>query len=368
MLSFMPWRNGLNVIGFQFFRALFQPGALSIVVAGMLATHSMAAPAPVVVVEAQLRQLTPVIQVSGTVISRNDTRLAAQVEGRVTWISEIGSYLAEDELAAQLNDVLIRDTLLEAEAGVLSKRADVTFYAAEVKRLSQLARDSHAAQSRLDQAQRDLSVARSEIAAARARVEQAQEKLQRAGIRTPFAGVVTDRYIEVGEWADPGAAIVRLVDIAALEVRAWVPLTALPFIHADTELELMVKERVTTGKVRALVPVGDEQSRLYEMRLSLDDSTWSAGQGVRVAIPTAEPQSAVVIPRDALVLRRDGSSVFRILDDDTAERITVVTGIADGDWIAVSGGISPGDRVVVRGGERLKAGDSVSLTPLDSNE
>ncbi|MCK5479661.1 MAG: efflux RND transporter periplasmic adaptor subunit, partial [Gammaproteobacteria bacterium] len=92
------------------------------------------------------------------------------------------------------------------------------------------------------------------------------------------------------------------------------------------------------------------------------------GQGVRVAIPTAEPQSAVVIPRDALVLRRDGSSVFRILDDDTAERITVVTGIADGDWIAVSGGISPGDRVVVRGGERLKAGDSVSLTPLDSNE
>ena len=58
-----------------------------------------------------------------------------------------------------------------------------------------------------------------------------------------------------------------------------------------------------------------------------------------------------------------------VIDDaPAAERITVVTGIADGDWIAVSGGISPGDRVVVRGGERLKAGDSVSITRLDSKE
>ena len=66
----------MNVIGFRFFRVLFQSGVLMFVMAGMLATHGMAAPAPVVVVEAELRELTPVIQVSGTVISRNDTRLA----------------------------------------------------------------------------------------------------------------------------------------------------------------------------------------------------------------------------------------------------------------------------------------------------
>jgi len=89
---------------------------------------------------------------------------------------------------------------------------------------------------------------------------------------------------------------------------------------------------------------------------------------VRIAIPTAEPQSSVVIPRDALVLRVDGASVFRILEDDTAERISVIPGIADGDWIAVGGGVKPGDRVVVRGGERLRAGDSVSITSLDSKE
>ncbi len=358
----------MHAIDFLFFRTLFQPAALLFVMAGLFATQGRAAPAAVVVVEAELRQLTPLIQVSGTVISRNDARLAAQVEGRVTWMSDIGTHLQAGERAAQLDDVIIRNLLVEAEAGIVREQAEVTFYAAEVKRLRQLAKDSHAAQSRLDQAQRDLSVARSALSAARARGEQAREKLQRTGIKAPFAGVVSDRYIEVGEWAESGTAIVRLVDTAALEVRAWVPLTALPFIHPQAELELTVKGRVTRAQVRTLVPVGDEQSRLYEMRLSLDDGAWSAGQGVRIAIPTAEPQSAVVIPRDALVLRVDGASVFRILEDDTAERISVIPGIADGDWIAVSGGIGSGDRVVVRGGERLRAGDSVSITGLDSKE
>ena len=358
----------MHAIDSLFFRTRFQTVALLLVVAGLFATQSQAAPAAVVVVEAELRQLTPLIQVSGTVISRNDARLAAQVEGRVTWMSEIGAWLEADELAAQLDDVLIRDLLVEAEAGIVREQAEVTFYAAEVKRLRQLAKDSHAAQSRLDQAQRDLSVARSALLVARARGEQAREKLQRTGVRAPFAGVVSDRFIEVGEWAKPGTDIVRLVDTAALEVRAWVPLAALPFIHPQAELELTVKGRVSRAQVRTLVPVGDEQSRLYEMRLSLAGDAWSAGQGVRIAIPTAEPQSAVVIPRDALVLRIDGASVFRILEDNTAQRITVTPGIADGDWIAVGGGIKSGDRVVVRGGERLRAGDAVSITGLDSNE
>ena len=77
---------------------------------------------------------------------------------------------------------------------------------------------------------------------------------------------------------------------------------------------------------------------------------------------------AALVAVDAMVLRIDGTSVFRILEDNTAERITVIPGTADGDWIAVSGGIEAGDRVVVRGGERLSAGDSVSVTGLDSKE
>jgi multidrug efflux pump subunit AcrA (membrane-fusion protein) len=89
---------------------------------------------------------------------------------------------------------------------------------------------------------------------------------------------------------------------------------------------------------------------------------------VRIAIPTAESRPALVIPRDALVLRRDGTTIFRILDDNTAERIIVETGLAEGDFIEVIGAVQPGDAIVIRGGERLRAGQQVTPTQQVSGE
>ena len=343
-------------------------GVLLLLWAGWSLPVPAAKPVPVVVSVAEVRQLTPLVQVAGSVISRNDTRLAAQVEGQVTWVADVGTRLKADEVAAQIDDVLIRDVLVEEQARVTREQANVTFHQADVKRLAQLAKDNHAAQSRLDQAQRDLSIARSELTAARARVKQSNEKLERTAVRAPFTGVVSDQFIQAGEWADPGTPVVRLVDTGSLEAQAWMPVTALPYIRENMEIGLTIAGQATIGTVRTFVPVGDDQSRLYELRLTLGSGDWSAGQIVRVAIPTAEAEPATVIPRDALVLRRDGSSVFRILADNTAERVTVTTGKAQGDLIEVIGAIQPGDRVVIRGGERLRAGQEVTVTEQVSGE
>jgi RND family efflux transporter MFP subunit len=332
------------------------------------ALRPVPAATPVVVVAAETRQMTPLIQVAGTVISRNDSRLAAQVDGQVTWVAEVGTQLETEGVAARLDDVLIRDVLVEEQARLAREQANVRFNKAEAQRLAKLAKDNHAALSRLDQAQRDLSIARSELAAAESRILQTREKQERTSIKAPFAGVVTEQFIQAGEWADPGTSIVRLVDTASLEAQAWIPVTALPYIRPGTRLGLTITGETATGTVRTLVPVGDDQSRLYELRLLLDGDGWSAGQSVRIAIPTAESRPALVIPRDALVLRRDGATVFRILDDNKAERITVETGLAEGDFIEVIGAVRPGDAIVIRGGERLRAGQQVTPTQQVSGE
>ena len=329
---------------------------------------SLLAATPVVVVSAQTRQMTPLVQVAGTVISRNDSRLAAQVAGQVIWVAEVGAQLDAGDVAARLDDVLIRDVLVEAQARQAREQANVRFSQAELQRLEKLAKQNHAALSRLDQAKRDLSIARSEFTAAKSRLTQTREKQQRTLIKAPFAGVVTEQFIQAGEWADPGTSIVRLVDTASLEVQAWVPVTALPFISPGTRLGLTIAGQPTQADVRTLVPVGDDQSRLYELRLSLDGDAWAAGQGARIAIPTAAARPATVIPRDALVLRRDGVMVFRVLDDNTAERLVVETGLAEGDFIEVIGDIQPGDAVVIRGGERLRPGQEVTATEQVSDE
>jgi len=341
---------------------------MSLLFAGTPRPVPAAGASPVVVVAAETRRMTPLIQVAGTVISRTDSRLAAQVDGQVIWVAEVGTQLEAGGVAARLDDVLIRDVLVEAQARLAREQANVRFNKAEAQRLAKLAKDNHAALSRLDQAQRDLSIARSELAAAESRVMQTREKQERTTIKTPFSGVVTEQFIQAGEWADPGTPIVRLVDTASLEAQAWIPVTALPYIRSGTRLGLTIAGQSETGTVRTLVPVGDDQSRLYELRLLLDGDGWSAGQSVRIAIPTAESRAALVIPRDALVLRRDGTTVFRVLADNTAERIIVETGLAEGDFIEVIGAVQPGDAIVIRGGERLRAGQQVAPTQQVSGE
>lgn len=326
---------------------------------GMVSANDTAV--PVVVASAVERRMTPESHIAGTVISRNDTRLAAQVEGQVVWVAEIGTQLSRDTAATRLDDTLIREELTEHEASITRARASVDFNKAELKRLEKLAEKNHAAKSRIDAVRRDLAVARSDYTANQARVKQSREKLQRTSIKVPFDGVVTERFIQAGEWADAGTAVIRLVDTTSLEVQAWVPVSVLPFVATGMELGFSAAGVEDTGRVRTLVPVGNQQSRLYELRLTLDEPRWSSGQSVRIAIPAATSRTATVVPRDALVMRRDGVSVFRVDSNNLAEQVSVETGIADGDYIEVSGGIVPGDRVIIRGSERLRSGQSVSV-------
>jgi multidrug efflux pump subunit AcrA (membrane-fusion protein) len=69
----------------------------------------------------------------------------------------------------------------------------------------------------------------------------------------------------------------------------------------------------------------------------------------------------LTVPRDALVLRSDGEYVFRINDDNKAERIRVGIGDSSGALVSVSGPLAEGDRVAVRGAENLREGADVKI-------
>ena len=69
----------------------------------------------------------------------------------------------------------------------------------------------------------------------------------------------------------------------------------------------------------------------------------------------------IAVPRDALVLRHNGSFVFRVNDENIAEQIAVEIGDSAGDLVAVTGPLEAGDRVAIRGAENLQEGASVKI-------
>jgi hypothetical protein len=113
--------------------------------------------------------------------------------------------------------------------------------------------------------------------------------------------------------------------------------------------------------VRTVVAVGDENTHQFELRLDLQSRMFPVGQTLRVAVPNDEQREVLTVPRDALVLRPDGQSVFVVDSGNQAQRVEVTTGVGAGEDIEVFGDIAVGDQVIVRGNERLQPGQAVNI-------
>lgn len=311
--------------------------------------------------EARIQRLAPSAQVPGTVISRNDARLAAEVTGRLVWIAEIGARVAVGEPVARIDDTNLLLQKQEYEGTAESEESRRGFLEREAGRLRRLAADNIGAKNRLDEVESDLRASTSNLAVARARLAQVQVQLERTRLRAPFGGVVTERLRNPGEHTTVAQEIVRLVDPDHLEVVARAPLPILTFVEIGDTLPVIGARLTEEGRVRTMVPFGDGRSHMFELRVDVDAGNWRVGDTVRLAVPSAEPTEVLAVPRDALVLRREGVSVFRVTPDGLAEQVTVIPGVGSGDMIAVSGPLEPGDRVIVRGAERLRPGQPVQV-------
>lgn len=316
---------------------------------------------PVVVAEAEMRQLAPLNWYTGTVISREQAKLAAEVSGRLLWVAEVGAEVEKGATVARIDDALMKEDLAERKADIARIEARLGFLKLEASRLQRLAKQNNAAQSQLEKIVSERASTRSELQAAQARERRTAQQLLRTSLQAPFSGVVTERLLRAGEWADDGSAVVSMTDPSFLEVQSWVSVSALPFINTQSILQLKIQGKTYQGTVRTLVPVGDQRSRLYELRVGLPQQQWNVGESVRIAVPSALAREVLSVPRDALVIRRNSISLYRIGSDNIAERVSVDTGIASGAFIEVHGDVKAGDRVVVRGGERLRDGQQVTV-------
>ena len=333
--------------------------------AGLLPCAAAQGPPGAIVVTdtAARRDVAPHALYPATVISRNDARLAGEIDGRLTWVAEVGDRISEGEDIAKLDDTLISQQVVEEESNIQREQARRDFHTRQLKRLQELLAQNSISRSRVDQEETDLAVARNNIRSAQARLAQAEEQLRRTRVRAPFDGVVSERLLQAGEWAKSGDAVVRLVSTDDLELEAHVPAGSLPLVRVGSTLPWVDGKNKGEGEVRTIVPVGGDVSRMYELRISISDAALNAGKLLQVAVPTAAARSAVMVSRDALVLRREGVYVFRVNAQGMAERVQVETGIAEGAYIEVTGGITAGDRVVTRGGENLRPGMPVTENP-----
>ncbi len=316
-------------------------------------------PAPVRIAEAVMTELAPHAGAPGSVVSMSDSQIAAATPGPIVWVAEIGAEVGKGDVIARIDpaDASASRDEARADIGRLAARADQL--AKLVERYEGLGEDGGESEATIDELRANRDAARHDLARARVTLRRAETALERTAVKAPFAGRIVARQTDVGEFVSPGAPIIRLVNTEDLEVAARAADSLLASVSPGDIVTVKNGEDSVEAAVRAVVPVGDEQTRTLEVRLGLPQTDWRVGAAVEVRLPRTAKRRVVAVHRDALILRADRVSVFVVGTDDIAKQVDVELGAADGDLIEAIGDIKAGDRIVIRGGERLRDGQKV---------
>ena len=318
-------------------------------------------PAPVRVVEAASLNMASTVLAPGTVVSLHDASIAAEIAGSLKSVAEVGDEVEAGDVIAAIDDNDLQLQLQFADATIKRLEASLKYSNRQLDRQKKLASQNIAARNELDETESQRDMAAQDLIQAKVSHKQILLLIEKSRIRAPFGGQIVARYRDAGEYLSVGSEVVRLVDTNNIEIQAQAPIAVARFLAEGTDVVIRDRDRSVTSKVRAVIPVGDQRSRMIEVRIALNEENWVIGSAVRVALPEAHPVQVVAVPRDALILRQNSTYLFKVNGDDTVEQVAVTTGIGSGSLIEVSGDIRDGDRVVIRGGETLRAGQSVLI-------
>jgi RND family efflux transporter MFP subunit len=320
-----------------------------------------APPAVVEVGQATTARLAPARWVPGSVVSRDDAKVASAEAGRLEFVAEVGTRLKAGERIAQLDDKTLRLRREEIQTDVKRAEAQRLLSETQLQRLEKLGTSNAIAKNQIDEARATQETNVQTLAHARAQLHQIEHDIEQADVRAPFNGIVTERFAQRGEYVQVGANIVHLVDTDHIEARVQAPLAMADKIRAGMEVRVKTGAQETSAKVRAVVPVGDERARQFELRVGVDPALALVGSAVEVSLPEDGGNEALTVPRDAIVQRANQTYVMRVSAQNTAEQIPVSASAANGDKVEVRGALAPGDRLVVRGAERLNPGQAVKI-------
>ncbi len=317
-------------------------------------------PAHLVSVESvKKEQVNPSIWLPANVISRKNSPISAEQTGQLLWIEDVGSQVKKGQLLAQIDDRHLKLQLAGQRAQVKQHQADVDYLTGQKARFLKLREKNNSALSEYERVNKDLTIAINEVAALNISVEQTLLSLEKTVIRAPFSGNISQRFAHIGELISIGRPLVQLIDTKNLDIKIAAPISIAPFLQRGSKVMVRWNQNLLELPVRTWSQAGDQASRTFDVRLAADGVAMLAGTAVTVSLPKQSPKEAILVPRDALMLRENETYVLTINNDQQAQKVSVLVGQGVNRWVSVTGALSVNDSVVVRGGERLQSGEKV---------
>lgn len=340
-------------------------------------------PAKVMLETVKLELVSDARSVTGEIRSRRSAELASQVAGLAMEVLvdagdrvEKGQIIASlDAQRAELEYERAQSQLISDQSLINQRLADLEQAQRDLERFQQLDSRGSANPAQLDQATTlvasrgaELAQARADLSISESNLALAAKELKDMTIRAPFAGTITVKHAEIGQWVDRGDSICTIVSMSDLEARIDVPQTLLPAVErANARSSSETGEAPTiqimlpsfpepmTARVHAVVPQADALSRLFPVRLVVDDPNKQLrpGMSLTAMVPTGTEAKLMTVSKDAILRNPSGEYVY-YNNNGTAALAPITRQFSVGNRVVIrSPLLSEGVQVVIEGNERM---------------
>lgn len=314
-------------------------------------------PVPVTVQRLEQVALYPQKEAPASVLSLNESVVAAEVAGRLTRMpARVGDLVARDAEIALIDcgDYTLAHERTEAALRGTDARLELARY--QLRQAESLSRQRNVSEELLAQRRAEVAVTEAQQVEQEVGRRAAQRSVEKCRVRAPFRAVVKDRLASEGEWRNPGEPVARLIDLEELEVSAQVEAADVDYLRQAGSVSFSDGRRSYPLGLRAILPAVDGRARTREVRLTFAGEAALPGTPGRLQWRSARPH----LPADLLVRRGDALGVYTVGKDGRAE-FRALAGALEGRPAATD--LPPETPVVVDGRFALREGDSLTVSP-----
>jgi len=282
----------------------------------------------------------------GRIEAVNQATVSAQTSGRIAELPlDVNDYVEAGDVVMRFTDVEQKATLARAEAAFQEASARLAEATQQFDRFSRMIENNSVSRQQYDQSRANRDAAQARLNAARSDVESAKEQLEYTVVRAPYAGIVSERHVELGELVSPGQPLMSGLSLQSLRVNVDVPQSMFHSVRTIGRAFVYVDEDRIAAESLTYFPVADPAANTFRVRVNLPDgaATLYPGMFVKVGFVVGESRR-LLIPVEAVMRRSELSGVYVTDGDDVVLR-QVRPGRKFGDSIEVLAGLSEGEQV-----------------------
>ena len=323
---------------------------------------------PVTLAEAREIPWERKIVLVGTLLANQEAHIAAEVEGSIEkTLAEVGDTIGAGAELAQIDTASYQGMVNLWTANMNRAQASAENEHENLERLQQLRKSGSVSPTDFDKAVSAEKQASAEVAAAKAQLGAANTALRRSLAKAPFAGSITERAVNAGDFVRIGTVMFHIVDDSVLKFRGEVPEREAARVKSGQTVRLGVDAfpgRTFEGAVTWINPAVNAETRGVGIEAKIEniDRTLKANFFARAELVVDAAAPTLVVPVESIVSFAGVTKVF-VIEKDVAQPREVETGATRGEQQEILAGLKPGERVVVSGRTKVQPGGRVTVAP-----